>query len=281
MKLSDKYYTGVEVQKMLGITEPSLRNLVQQKKIRKVTPPGRKNGVYLRNEIDKFAAQWEAFLMAKEPPKTTFRIAKSEDMVAQEKLDTRAIGAGGMPVETLKAWLEANGETDYHVYHDNDLVAFMNLVPIKREIIEKLLKDEIHWRDIDPKKDIEKFVPGKPVDLYVSGIASEPDVDEDTRRHYMLILLRGAGQALKDLGQRGIIIKHVYGRSQTPTGIAMALHMGMKEYEPILRKGKLIRFVLDVEKSDKFLANMYREGYAIWQKEQKQNSKRRTAVSNI
>ncbi len=40
----------------------------------------------------------------------------------------------------------------------------------------------------------------------------------------------------------------------------MALHMGMREFEPVIRKSKLIRFVLDVEKSDKFLANMYKEG---------------------
>lgn len=268
MKLSDKYYSGREVQKKLGITEPALRNLVNQKKIKKIIPPGRTYGVYLRSEIDRFAEKWEAFLMAKEPPRTTFRIARNEDMPAQEALDTRAIGPGGMPVETLKAWLAANGECSYHVYHDNKLVAFMNIVPIKRETVEKLLEDKMHWRDINPQTDIENFEPGKPVDLYVSGIASSPDVDETTRQHYMFVLLRGVGEELKKLGRRGIIIKNVYGRSQTPQGIAMAMHMGMKEYEPLPRTGKLIRFMLEVDKSNSFLAKMYKEGWEEWKKDQ-------------
>jgi len=49
----------------------------------------------------------------------------------------------------------------------------------------------------------------------------------------------------------------------------MAMHMGMKEYEPLPRTGKLVRFVLDVSTYNSFLAKMYREGYAEWQKEQK------------
>src|SRR5260370_39578515 len=115
-KWNENYYSGREVQKILGITEPSLRNLVNQRKIRKIIPPGRRNGVYLKAEIDKYAEKWLAFLAAEEPPKTVFRMARSEDMIAQENLDTRTIGPGGMPVETLKAWLDANGESDYHVY---------------------------------------------------------------------------------------------------------------------------------------------------------------------
>ena len=273
MKIGEKYYSGVEVQNKLGITEPALRNLVNQKKIKRIIPPGRKYGVYLRSEIDRYAEKWDAFLMAKELPKTVFRIARSEDLTAQEELDTRAIGAGGLPVETLKAWFSANEEIDYHVYHDNNLVAYMSLVPIKHEIIENLLQEKIHWRDINPKADIEEYESGKTVDLYVLGIASDPDVDESTRQHYMFVLLRGVGEELNKLGRRGVIIKKVYGRSQTPTGIAMALHIGMKEYAPLPRTGKLVRFVLDVDTSNTFLAKMYKEGFAEWSKEQKQSHK--------
>ena len=269
MKLGDRYYSGREVQRMLGITEPALRNLVNQKKIKKYTPPGRKYGVYLKSEIDRYAEKWEAFLMAKELPKTTFRIARSEDMAAQEDLDTRSIGPGGLPVEALKAWYAANGECDYHVYHENKLVAYLFLVPLKRKVVEQLLQEKIHWRDINPQRDIEKFEPGKPIDLYVLGVASEPDVDETTRQHYMFVLLRGAAEELKNLGRRGIILRNVFGRSQTPPGIAMAMHMGMEEYTPLPRTGKLVRFVMDVSTSNSFLAKTYREGYAEWQKEHK------------
>ena len=58
-------------------------------------------------------------------------------------------------------------------------------------------------------------------------IHNEPDIDETIRMHYMLVLLRGAAEQLKKLGRRGVIIRKVYARSQTPTGIAMAIHGGM------------------------------------------------------
>ncbi len=273
MKLGDKYYSGREVQRKLNITEPALRNLVNQKKIRKVIPPGREYGVYLKAEIDRFAEKWEAFLMSKEPPKTEFRIARSEDMNAEQKLEARAIGPNGMPADIKKEWLAANNESDYHVYHDNKLVAFLFLVPIRNEIIDDFIKGIIPWRDIKPEKDIEKYQQGKHFSLFVQSIASEPDVDETTRTHYMLVLLRGAGEELKKLGRRGIIIDKVYARSQTPTGIAMAIHTGMQEYEPLPRTGKLIRFVLDIKTSNAYLAKAYKEGFEEWQKEQKRYNK--------
>ncbi|HEU5230670.1 MAG TPA: hypothetical protein VFU49_22805, partial [Ktedonobacteraceae bacterium] len=105
---------------------------------------------------------------------------------------------------------------------------------------------------------------------------STPDVDETMRQHYMFVLLRGVRKELKKLGRRGVVIKNVYGRSQTPQGIAMAMHIGMKEYEPLPRTGKLIRFVLNVDKSNSFLARTYKEGRAEWEKDQKKQASAHT-----
>lgn len=279
MKLSEKYYSGRDVQRLLGISEPQLRTLVSNKKLKKIIPPGRKTAVYLKSEVEGYAEQWEAFLMAKDPPKTTFKIADLEDMEDEHDLDARAVGPNGMPTELRKTWLEPNPESDYHVYHNNKLVAFMHLVPLKHEIIEGSMQGTISWRDIDPKTAIEKYELGKPIELFVEGIASDPDTSEINRMHYMLVLIRNAGIELKKLGQRGIIVTKVYGKSQTPTGIAMATHAGMMEYLP--RKGKMMRFVLDVEHSTTYLARKYKEGFEEWQKEQKRynKEKRKTKVS--
>jgi hypothetical protein len=273
-KIKENYYTGREVQQLLSITEPALRNLVNQKKIKKIIPPGRTNGVYLKTEINAFAAKWEAFLMAKEPPKATFRLARKEDMAAQEKLDAESIGPGGVSAEILQTWLNINGETAYHVSYADKLVAFAHLVPLREEVINQLLQNKIHWADIDPQKDIEQFETGKIINLYAYAIASDQTLGETTRQHYMFVLLRGIGEKLNELGKRGIIIKNVYGLSSTPTGIAMALHIGMKEYELLPRTGKTIRFIMEVDKSNSFLAKMYGEGLAKWNKTQETINRR-------
>lgn len=267
-RLSDRYYTGREVQRKLGITEPALRNLVNQRKLRKITPPGRTYGVYLKEEVDTYAEKWLAFLTAKEPPKTTFESAKAEDMEAENKLAQRAIGSPGrMTAEIRQAWLAKNPEGHYLLKHDGKLVAYFWLLPLKHERLIAFMDGEIRGGDITAE-DVETFEPGRPVECWIVGIASEPDVNEMTRMHYVQHLIRGTLRELEKLGRKGIIVTKVYATSDTPTGIVTAIHIGMDEYGPKI--GKRLRFVLDVEKSHSFLLDDYKRGLAEWRKEQRE-----------
>jgi hypothetical protein len=73
------------------------------------------------------------------------------------------------------------------------------------------------------------------------------------------------------LGRQGIIVTRVYATSDTPTGIATAIQIGMDEYGHKI--GKRLRFVLDVEKSQSFLLDDYKQGLAEWREEQRDASK--------
>ena len=254
-KLNDRYYSGRDVQRKLGISEPALRNLVNQRKIKKIIPPGREYGVYLREEIDTFAEKWLAFLTAKEPPKTTFEIAKLEDMKAVYELAKRSITPSTMNTELRQSWMEKNPESCCVVKHDEKVVAFFHMLPVKHECLMKFMNGEIRGWDITADN-VEPFEEGKPVEC-LAIVASEPDVNETTRMHYVTVLLRGLRKGLGTLGRRGVIITKVYGTSETPTGIAMAIHAGMETYGP--RAGKRLTFVLDVEKSNSFIFSLYKE----------------------
>lgn len=263
--LSDRYYSGKEVQQILGITEPSLRNLVNQKKVRKIIPPGRKNGLYLKSEIDRYAEKWFAFLAAEELPKTAYLTAKSDDMEAVYELAQRAINPVTMNPATRRAWLNANPESCFVVKHNKEVVAFFHLLPIKHERLMQFMDGKIRGWHITGE-DIEPFEPGKPVEC-LAIVASEPDVDETTRMHYMLVLLRGLSKTLNEMGRRGILITKIYATSETPTGIAMAMHLGMKEMPP--RIGKRIRFELDTkDEATSFLIKSYQKGLSEWKKSQ-------------
>jgi hypothetical protein len=265
-QLSDRFYTGREVQRKLGITEPALRNLVNQRKIRKIIPPGRQYGVYLKEEIDTFAEKWLAFLTAQEPPKTILEPATIEDMEAEQDLARRAIGSPGlMTAEIRKAWLAKNPEGDYHLKHNNKLVAYFRLLPVKHERLMEFMDGNIRGGEIRAE-DIEAFEPGKSVECFIVGIASEPDVGEMTRMHYVQHLIRGTMREMEKLGRKGYMITKFYVTSDTPTGIATAIHVGMKEYGP--RVGKRLRFVLDVEEAQSFLLDGYKKGLEAWKKEQ-------------
>ncbi len=269
VKLSDRYYSGREVQRKLGITEPALRNLVSQKKLRKIKPPGRQYGVYLKEEVDTYAEKWFAFLTTQEPPKTTFEIAKPEDMDAVYELSTRALGQT-MSAETRRIWLSKNPESCYIVKHGEKIVAFFHLLPLKHETMMNFLDGKIRGWDITAE-DVETFEPGKPLECLLI-IVSEQDVDETTRMHYVRVLIRGIMKRMKELGRNGVIITKLYATSQTPTGIAMSLHAGMKEFGE--RLGKRLKFVMDVETSQSFLLDSYKEGLAEWKKQNKTRQKK-------
>jgi hypothetical protein len=271
VKLSDRYYSGREVQRKLGITEPALRNLVNQKKIRKITPPGRQHGVYLKEEIDTYAEKWFAFLTAQEPPRTTFEIAKIDDMEAVYKLSQRAINPTTMNTETRQDWLKKNPETCYVVKHGEKVVAYFHLLPLKHQTIIDFMEGHIRGWNITGE-DVEPFEPGKPLEC-LAIIASEPDIDETTRMHYVRVLIRGTMQEMRNLGKRGVILTKIYATSETPTGIAMALHAGMETYGEKL--GKRLKFVMDVETSKSFLLDSYREGFSEWKSSHKPNRKNR------
>ncbi len=278
MKLSDKYYSGRDVQRLLGISEPQLRTLVSNKKLKKVTPPGRKTSVYLKAEVNAYAEQWEAFLMAKEPPKTTFELPELEDMEEENELDRKTVGGAGMSADVRRAWLAANHALDYHVRHNGKLVAFLRMLPLKKEVIESFMRGEVRGKDI-PASAIETFEPGKHIECLIIGISSDPDVDENTRSHYVLRLIREAARNFEELGRNGVIIDRIYATSESPTGIAMALHIGMHEQPPKL--GKRIRFVMDIDNADSFLAARYKQGLNEWKKRQSKptsDKKRKTAL---
>ncbi len=257
VKLSDKYYSGREVQRKLGITEPALRNLVNQRKIRKVTPPGRQHGVYLKEEIDTYAEKWFAFLTAQEPPRVVFEVGKAEDMEAISKLAQRAISPGDMNAETRREWLEKNPRHCYVVKYRDKIVAYFHLLPLKSEALAAFMEGKIRGWHIKGE-DVEPFEPTKPLEC-LAIIASEPDVGETIRMHYVRVLIRGMMREMRKLGGEGIIITKVYATSDTPTGIAMAIHAGMETYGH--RLGKRLKFVMDMGKSQSFLLDSYKEGY--------------------
>jgi hypothetical protein len=178
--------------------------------------------------------------------------------------------AGAMNAEIRRAWLAKNPEGAYHLKHNNKLAAYFRLLPVKHDQLMAFMEGKIRGGEITAE-DVEILEPGKPVECLIIGIASEPDVGEMTRMHYVQHLLRGIMREMEELGRRGIMITKLYATSDTPTGITMAIHVGMKEYGPKI--GKRLRFVMDVETSNSFLLDGYKKGLTEWKKEQQKQSK--------
>ena len=80
MKISNQYYTAAQVKEKLGITQGMLYNYVRNGTLKPVTPPGKKQGVYLRTEIDKLARETQAFMAARNKASSIFTRVTENDV---------------------------------------------------------------------------------------------------------------------------------------------------------------------------------------------------------
>src|SRR6266568_2174789 len=89
------FYTASQAQERLGISRSSFFYLVRKGTIKKVTFPGKKQGVYPKTEIDKFAATIKALMEQYEPEGSFFEPASFDDLPTEVEIDMSLYGLKG------------------------------------------------------------------------------------------------------------------------------------------------------------------------------------------
>src|SRR5215472_17010697 len=74
------YLTAGEVKKLLGITDGMLYNFIDNGALTRVIPPGRKQGVYHRSQVEQLARDLQVFISTRDEETTTFEKATKEDV---------------------------------------------------------------------------------------------------------------------------------------------------------------------------------------------------------
>lgn len=263
-QLNEQYYTPAQVKEILGITDNMLYYHVRNGTLQRITPPGRKQGVYLREEVDKLAKDMQVFFATRKVElDSKFSRATKEDIPELVEL-SRAIFGGHniIPVERRVAWLEKNPEIFYVLRNksDNYMIGYTSLIPLKPEKIEKILRDE-ETADIFPD-DIEVYEPGKPLHIYVMAVGVRPGVSRLQKREYGFRLINGLVDRFVEMGKQGIIIERLVGRSNKPDGINILQGMGFTEIESPQPSTRV--FVLNVEESGAPIIKLYKKALSSY-----------------
>ncbi len=233
MKVSNKYYTAAQVKEKLGISQGMLYNYVRNGTLKPITPPGKKQGVYLRSEVDKLARETQAFMATRNKTSSDFtRVTENDvkDLKASVEITRILFGLRESEEATLqlrRSWVKKNSDILYVLKSEEQVTGYAIILPLKREKIEKILAGTEYSQEVHADE-IEEFKPGKPVDLYMMGIGVAPGLSLVEKRTYGARLIAGLINALIDLGKRGIIIDTLYARSDTPDGIRI-LKQGFTE----------------------------------------------------
>jgi len=255
-------YTASEAREKLGgIAPTSLQRLVDAGKIRKIVPPeNKKRGLYIKEDVDKLAEAMQDFieLHALSPKTDKFEVsqAKNEGEIrATAQIARQHFGDLAYSAEERIAWFRKVRVGDYVLKHNGVIVGYFSVQAVSRDALEDhIFKPNGGGVQLD---DIQPFTPGKPLDCYVTGMATKLGVDHKSNRQYGMLLLMGLFDDLLELGKQGIDIRHIWTKSRTVSGIKLCRDFGFSELGYI--DSEHIGFMLDLEKSTSPLVQKYRE----------------------
>jgi len=267
-ELAKYYYTASEARKVLGVDESTFQYWGRDKRITRQYLPGRKQPLYLKTEINSIVSRIEATIISQKAEGLFYRKATFDDLEAEHDLGSLVFGRTALPIEVRRAFLEANPECDYHLYDQDALVAYVNVLPLERKTIDDFMSGKIRGWQVDPK-DIKKFAPNQPLECLIMDMVSTPNVPPIKRtQSYSATLLFNLLRTLSDLGNRGIEINKVYAIGGTPYGQRILRTAGFKELGEVAA-GR-IKFELDINESDKKYLYEYKENLKQWKEASKQ-----------
>ncbi len=265
--MDKEYYTPKEVRELLGMTYSGLQNQINIGNLHPVIPPGRKQKVYLKREVDALKVELEAWSLSRQiaqaVPPTKFVKATTDDMTQAVGLaDAVFGGVNTIPLKTRIEWLQKNPDIDYLLKQEDQIVGYFSLIPLRSETIDDLLHRRRLAKDLKDE-DILPYISGETVDLYGMAIGVRPGVSLEQKRKWGEILLLGARRVIVDLGHQGVIIRFLKAHSSTPDGINLMRHIGFTEIVSSIPG--IHDFMIDIEQSGLPFIVDYKTALRGWQ----------------
>src|SRR5258708_34425753 len=118
------YYTAREAQQRLGVDENNFYYMVRTKKIKKVVPPGKKQGVYPKSQIDRLAREMLAFMTHDEDQGIQFvKVSTQEDVQEEYELASLRFGSAVHDISQIEACLQKHPGIDFILRDHGRIVA--------------------------------------------------------------------------------------------------------------------------------------------------------------
>ena len=242
-KPPEGYYTATTARRKLGnITDGMLRTYISKGLIERTIPPGRKQGFYKRESVDKLAKEIEASWHEGTAGRTQFRQATQADIEAIADIDERTFNAHEerpeprqaylqLCRETFSRWLQRNHQAFFVLTNAaNKVVGYASLLPLKKDTLDQVICDQIIWTDI-PNEDIDLFEPGKPLHLYVIALCIDPVYREATKEGYGARMISGTFNFFVSLAKQNVEIATITARNELnkPDGKRLLQKLGIPQ----------------------------------------------------
>ena len=252
----EPYYSAQKAEDELGMTYSGLRYQVIAGNIKSEIPRGRKQAYYRAKDVDQLANELKIYsIQRKHKPSEFVRVTTRDEMVECQEISQALFGVGRDTVDERMKLLAKNPDT-YHILRDEDQVlGYTAIMPLKPGKLDSVLSQTIPVQ-VHPD-DIEDFLAGKEIDLYLHAIGVRPGFTKGEKRMYGSRLVAGLINLIVEIGRNGIVIDTIAARSNMPEGIRLMKNIGFAEIEPLTPERRT--FVIEVEKSGTPFVQQYKK----------------------
>jgi predicted DNA-binding transcriptional regulator AlpA len=216
MMSDQQYYTASEAQAMLGLSKAMFHRKVNQGLIPKYTPPGRKQSVYPKRDIDTLARAMN--MLFEQQDRIVFSRSTPADQEQEMYIGIKCFGAEFItPLPERIAFQQKSEFTFWSLKVDGRVVGYVSLFRFPSEFLDDLLTGRRIEREIT-LKEVLPFKRLEPFDIYVDVMAVDPTLPLHEQRLYAGFIASRLANKLLDLRANGYLIQTVYTVTATKEG---------------------------------------------------------------
>jgi hypothetical protein len=273
-QLKQKYYTGKESYEQLGLTRDAFNSMVRRNPDDfGKTILWRGHAYYSKERINVKKQEIEALLMGGTSTNFKYGPVSDDELDQEDHMAYLNFGSGSLSAARKKSrreYLVANPYSTFHLYDGEQLVAFLNLIPMKHKAIEEFRKGIRGWTF--PVNMIEQFEPGHRLECIIIDMATITNAPPERRNRFGGYLLHHVAMQLTEWGHQGVDIESIDACGGTFEGKKILKKAGFKHTGtfkiPAINKPEVLvdrdMFHLDVDTTDNPLFNRYRQALQDW-----------------
>lgn len=227
--MTNQYYTASEAQTKLGLSKAMFFRKVNQGLIPKIVPPGMKQGIYPKRDIDALALSMH--MVFEQYDKITFSRSTPADQLEEMNIGIHCFGRDFItPLAERIAFQQKSDLTFHSLKVDGAVVGYVSMFHFPEKFLDSILVGHTIERNITTKE-VLPFSRLEPFSVYIDVIAMDPTLPTHLRHLYAGILVSRFIDLLLNLLANGYQITHIYTVTSTIEGDKLVKKMGFKFME--------------------------------------------------
>jgi hypothetical protein len=227
--MSEEFYSAKDAIEKLGLAPASFHRKVASGQIPKVTPSGRKKGVYPKRDIDALALALN--IVFETPEKFDFSRSTPGDQVEEMNIGILCFGQEYItPLRERIAFQEKSEYTFWSLKVSGQVVGYISVFRFPPAFLNDILTGRHIERDISVRE-VLRFKREEPFNVYIDVMAVDPRLTLHQQKFYSNMIAVRFSNILLDLLNNRYQIQALYTVTATPEGDNLARKFGFKLLE--------------------------------------------------